>query len=209
MTNDLGEYRLFGLPPGVYYVSAQAEPPMHIRSPAYASVAPVATGAVVVSASGGMFSGVPDPALQRQGPRPDWSPVYYGGTVDEFAATPLLVRPGNDLTGIDIVVDRRATVSITGTATGLTGQPGGVAAVVATPAADPLFHAIPEMTVLGGIMSMAPAMPSRTAPTGEFRIQPTPPIPECGIAGLPRSGIERYYEDFWHAGSAQNHSKLR
>src|SRR5688572_15696148 len=44
MTNDHGEYRLFGLQPGLYYVSAQAEPPTHIRSPAYASRAPLIPG---------------------------------------------------------------------------------------------------------------------------------------------------------------------
>jgi hypothetical protein len=33
VTNDLGDYRLFGLPAGLYYVSAQPEPRSFVRSP--------------------------------------------------------------------------------------------------------------------------------------------------------------------------------
>jgi protocatechuate 3,4-dioxygenase beta subunit len=42
MTNDRGEYRLFGLPPGLYYVSAQPESLSYIRSPSIESLPPVA-----------------------------------------------------------------------------------------------------------------------------------------------------------------------
>src|SRR5688572_21191565 len=102
MTNDHGEYRLFGLQPGLYYVSAQAEPPTHIRSPAYASRAPLIPGSALALPTGGMFSALPDPAFARPGARQEWAPVYFGGTTDEYAATPIYLRAGADLGGIDI-----------------------------------------------------------------------------------------------------------
>jgi hypothetical protein len=169
MTNDLGEYRLFGLPPGIYYVSAQPEPPLHIRSPSYASMAPLTPGAVVVNPSAGMLSAIPDPALTRPGGRPDLAPIYFGNTPDEFAATPIRVQPGSELAGTDIAIVRTPAITVTGAVLGLDGQPAaGQVSVIATPSSNLKFHATPAITVLGGVMSVAAATPTRVNPTGRF-----------------------------------------
>jgi hypothetical protein len=123
MTNDLGEYRLFGLPPGEYYVSAQVDPLIHIRSPASVSIAAVAPGAAILSPGPGMFSAILDPVFPRPEPRVEMAPVYFGGTTNEYAATALHVRPGSDLKAIEIVAKHIPAVSVTGVVLGLDSKP--------------------------------------------------------------------------------------
>jgi len=168
MTNDRGEYRLFGMPPGVYYVSAQPEPPLHIRSPAYASRVPVVPGAILAFPTGGMFSALPDPAFAKPGARQEWAPVYFGGTTDEYAATPIYLRAGTDLNGIDIIVNRLPVGRIIGTVFGPDGQPLPQASVIVTPQGNRKFHAMPFINVSGGVMSISPTPPVRSNQTGQF-----------------------------------------
>ncbi len=201
MTNDLGEYRLFGLPPGEYYVSAQVDPLIHIRSPASISIAAVAPGAAILSPGPGMFSAILDPVFPRPEPRVEMAPVYFGGTTNEYSATPLHVRQGSDLKAIEIVAKRTPAVSVTGVVLGLdskpyapnagaratgtptiitgpngeriqvilNGAPPGGASVVVTPAVNPMFLATPAITVLGGVLSVAPLTPALTNAMGQFR----------------------------------------
>ena len=85
-TNDLGEYRLFGLAPGRYYLSAMPQP-----SPFQAPV---------VSAKKDFEEG--------------FAPLYYpnAGTVD--AAAPLEIAPGAQLRGIDLTLVKTRTVRLRG-----------------------------------------------------------------------------------------------
>src|SRR5262245_30458589 len=175
MSNDRGEYRLFGMAPGVYYVSAQPEPPTHIRSPAYASRAPLIPGSALAIATGGMFSAIPDPAFARPGARPEWVPVYYGGTTDEYAATPIYLRAGTDLSGIDIIVKRFPMGTVHGLVVGADGQPVARASIVATPQGNQKFHVTPFINVIGGVMSITAAPPVNSNPMGQFRIASLPP----------------------------------
>jgi hypothetical protein len=201
MTNDLGEYRLFGLPPGEYYVSAQVDPLTHIRSPASISIAAVAPGAAILNPGPGMFSAILDPVFPRPEPRVEMAPVYFGGTTNEYAATPLHIRPGSDLKAIEIVAKRIPAVSVTGVVLGvdskpyapnagaratgtptviagpngeriqvlLNGAPPQGASVVVTLAVNQAFLATPVITVLGGVMTIAPMTPANTNAMGQFR----------------------------------------
>lgn len=122
-TNDLGEYRLGWLPPGIYNVSAlHAEAlgnPLNI--PEVINSATI-VGTVVTNAggmNGGSFgsTGSTDPAVRaRLGLQPgdDYVPVYYPGTLDQRSATALEVRSGAELTGIDLIVAPVRTASIAG-----------------------------------------------------------------------------------------------
>ena len=174
ITNDLGEYRLFGLPAGQYYVSAQPEPPSYLRSPVYASLAPPAAGAVVISTSAGLLGGIRDPATAMRSSG-EYAPVYFGGA-DEFSATPIDVRAGSDVGGIDILVDRRPLSPMMGVVNGPAGQPMAGATVVITPLAANLgFTTINALSVLGGVLSVVPGMPARTDGNGRFNMTPKPP----------------------------------
>jgi hypothetical protein len=96
-TNDLGEFRLFGIAPGKYFLSAT----------------PIAMN--------------PTFALDRSastGPEEDFVATYYPGTIDPASAAQLDVAAGAQVRGIDMVLSRTRTVRIKGRVThGLAGRP--------------------------------------------------------------------------------------
>jgi hypothetical protein len=94
-TNDLGEYRLFWMQPGQYFVSAT--PASGVQQTAPATVDNAAQGYI---------------------------PVYYPGTTDAAAAAPINLPPGTVFSGVDLTVAAVHTVRITGQLiNGVTGQP--------------------------------------------------------------------------------------
>ena len=93
-TNDLGEFRLFGLPPGTYYLAV---------NPSITPGARVTTDAEVRWAL--------QPPSAGRGQAPDLAPVagytriYFPGTPDPGAATPIVVGPGEVREGLEFTVD--------------------------------------------------------------------------------------------------------
>lgn len=87
-SNDLGEYRIFGLPPGRFYLSATYRPNM------------VSETAAVTSGS--------------QAPEEEYLPVYYPRGTDPAFATTIEARPGAQLTGIDFILAKSPAVHIRG-----------------------------------------------------------------------------------------------
>jgi protocatechuate 3,4-dioxygenase beta subunit len=86
-TNDLGEYRIFGLPPGKYYVTA------------------------------GSLTITPSLSVDRSAtPRPeeDYVATYYPGVTDPASAAAVDVAAGVTTHGIDLSIAKRRTVHITG-----------------------------------------------------------------------------------------------
>lgn len=105
ITNDLGEYRLFWLPPGRYYVSAI---PVRAQSPLRQMLNGFAMG---MSAAGTSFAGMiqsastSDPAYSTPDPESDterYAPVFLGGTIDEQSSTPVDIRAGTEVGGANI-----------------------------------------------------------------------------------------------------------
>ncbi len=86
-TNDLGEYRLPGLPPGRYYINATYR--------AFAA----------------------QPRAGNAGPEENYAVTYHPATADPAAAVPIPVEAGNTIRGIDITLRRTRTVRISGRAT--------------------------------------------------------------------------------------------
>jgi protocatechuate 3,4-dioxygenase beta subunit len=90
-TDDRGEFRLFGLPPGTYYL---------VVNPTIPSGARVTTAAEV------RWATQPAGAGQRPtaGPIAGYASTYYPGTIDPSQAQPILVRPGEVREGLDFRV---------------------------------------------------------------------------------------------------------
>ena len=106
ITNDLGEYRLFGLPAGRYYISAAsnaADFPFNIL---IASPSPAA------------------PPFSTPGPR---TPIYYPSTQDSRTATPIDLTSGGDFGGVNITIVPFKPHHIRG------NVPGGMARVTLVP----------------------------------------------------------------------------
>lgn len=116
-TNDLGEYRIFGLPPGAYIVSAAPYPAARLErtvlpggrgAPQDMIITPTPPSPYAPGEGQGM---VFLPNLLKNG---DFIPfmalrgesnatVYYPGTTDATAAAPIEVPPGAAIGGINFV----------------------------------------------------------------------------------------------------------
>ena len=137
-TNDLGEYRLGWLPPGLYNVSAlhpdalvsALNLPEIINSATIVGTAVTNPGGM----NGGSFnsSGNPDPAVRgRMGlaPGEDYVPVYFPGTFDQRSAAAIDVRSGTEVNGVDLIVSPIRTAAVTGSVRPLPSSRPGAAAV--------------------------------------------------------------------------------
>lgn len=122
-TNDLGEYRLGWLPPGMYNVSA-LHPDARVTALNLPEVINSATivGTAVTNPggmNGGSFnsSGTPDPAVRgRMGldQGEEYVPVYFPGTFDQRSASAIEVRSGTEVNGVDMIVAPIRPASVTG-----------------------------------------------------------------------------------------------
>jgi hypothetical protein len=139
-TNDLGEYRLFWLPPGRYYVKATA------REAEPSNLAMVRGGgfgfSIGVGAGNSLrfySNGEPDPANNRD-PLPEpvvlpsdpdrYVPIYFSATTDEEVATPIDLRAGSDYTGVNIVLTPTRERHVRGVVIdGVTGKPAQYASL--------------------------------------------------------------------------------
>lgn len=117
-TNDLGEYRLWNLPPGQYVISAQAGLIRATILPAMRSSAPPLPGAIIVDPAARLvLTSSQDPANAGQlrqaleGSRR--ATAYYRNAANGLAATVIDLRPGADVGGIDFIAGAVQTVPVT------------------------------------------------------------------------------------------------
>jgi len=148
-TNDLGEYRLYWLTPGRYYISSM---PWDGR--------PISSG-VVISANGAaaavdiarMTVLAGDVARAPLGFRPGappsdteaWLPIFFPGTANEDAASPIELGGGASVRAIDIIVAPVGPRRIRGTVMDALGQPVPNAQIFRSRNAPPSNTFIPEV----------------------------------------------------------------
>ena len=118
LTNDLGEYRLFWLQPGQYFVSATynggAGGETFVRN--------IAQAAGMIAGRGGGRGA--QTRVDSQGPEEAYIPVYYPGTGDVQSATPINLPAGTVFSGVDFTVAAVRAVRVRGQViNGATGQP--------------------------------------------------------------------------------------
>jgi protocatechuate 3,4-dioxygenase beta subunit len=90
-TNDLGEYRIAGVPPGSYYVAATP------------------------SQNGNAIRRVTSPSQPLpEGSQPVYLTTYHPSATESSAATAVLVAVGAELTGVDIKLAKGVTFSVRG-----------------------------------------------------------------------------------------------
>jgi len=132
-TNDLGEYRLFDLAPGRYYVGASHPDSGDMTK--MLRLAGMSVGPQGFTRATGDNAGLPGSAFLRMGNRmqtPVRSTVYYPGTIDEQSASPLEVGPASEIGSIEIVVDDAAMQHVRGRVISeATGEPARSAKVQA------------------------------------------------------------------------------
>ena len=137
-TNDLGEYRIFGLEPGRYYVGAFYQD--------------AASGFGLRHRAAGPGTGPSEMVTE------DYTVTYYPGTPDPETATVVRLRPGQPASGVDLQVGLVRSFRVGGTAAGAPPgtsvhimlrplEPGGLGALrMATPSLTDgrfLFRSVP------------------------------------------------------------------
>ena len=126
-TDDRGEYRLFWLTPGRYFVAVGGNSSTLIS----------ADGASILFLSGGLVDGSSTNAAA----------VYYPGTTDPLRATTVDVGSGGELPGIDIVLPEQQVYRVRGkvvdTSTGLPPRTVSISLIPRDPAYSGLSSNIP------------------------------------------------------------------
>jgi hypothetical protein len=117
-TNDLGQYRIYGLPPGDYYVSgsfrAGAELPMM-------DLELMVSGAAAGGTSGSM-------------PKTGYASTYYPGTTSGTEAQKIALAPGQESMSADFSLLPVRLAKVTGFVLSADGKPLEGSSVTATPA---------------------------------------------------------------------------
>jgi hypothetical protein len=108
-TDERGAYRMSGLPPGEYIVSA-------LRSGFFSASPRLLSEAEVNDALGGSPAAVPPGSPVR------FAPVYYPGSPRLSEASPVVVAVGDEKGGIDIRAEATTSARVEGTLTQADGQ---------------------------------------------------------------------------------------
>ncbi|MEX1128299.1 MAG: carboxypeptidase-like regulatory domain-containing protein, partial [Vicinamibacterales bacterium] len=116
-TNDLGQYRIYGLPPGEYFVSAT------LRGAQEMMVMEMAVAAVRTSALGGA----------SDAPTSGYAPTYYPGTPNGAEAQKLTLAVGQEVQNADFGLVPVRLVKVSGTVIKADGSPAEGVMVTASP----------------------------------------------------------------------------
>lgn len=111
-TNDLGQYRIFGLPPGEYFVSATVRAGGDM-------IMVESVAATFVGAAGGTVAGGPSASEPRSG----YAPTYYPGTPNGGEAQKISLAVGQEMTSADFALLPVRLAKVTGMVTGSDGRP--------------------------------------------------------------------------------------
>ncbi len=113
-TNDLGEYRVYGLAPGRYYVSA--------------------TAGISLRLSAAQAQASPGRGAPPGGGEEGYAPTFYPGVNDPSRASPIELRGGDVFSGIDFSLMPTRTVRVRGQViNSVRSRPGGDTQVFLVP----------------------------------------------------------------------------
>ena len=168
VTNDLGEFRVFGLAPGTYVITAT--PQVSGPGPILAMMDAEVDAALdsLGRRTPGVAPGAVKPSPPSSPDRPfDYAPIYYPGTSSRAQATPITLAAGAEQAGLDFALQRVSTVVVDGTVSRADGQPAAGAAVQ-------LVEVVPP----GPFAPTSPRLLDAVAgPDGRFRITQVAPGP--------------------------------
>lgn len=119
--DDRGAYRIFGLPPGDYFVSVGSTSRQEVAPTTDVDVQRasdlIQRPSEIDPASGTAASGLP------RRPTVGYAPVFYPGTTTVTDATPVTVEAGQERAGIDLQIQFVPTAHISGRVIGPDGAP--------------------------------------------------------------------------------------
>jgi len=175
-TDDEGRYRIFGLPPGEYLVSAAGT-----HQPVPARVLTEADVDAALAGGGAGYVAPPDEATAA-------APMYYPGTPRSTDAVGVLLAAGDDKQGLDFRLERVRPVRIEGTVSTADGTPVPPATMVTLTGA-------PGMSVLssGATSRITPdgrfSLPNQVPNTYQVLARAQGPSPLLGMALVEVTGV--------------------
>jgi protocatechuate 3,4-dioxygenase beta subunit len=146
-TNDLGQYRIYGLPPGDYYVSAT------IRSGGLEMMD------LELMTVGAAWSGA---SPSTSAPKSGYASTYYPGTPNVVEAQRITLAPGQESSSADFALVAVRLAKVTGIVIGSDGKPLEGAAI----------SAVPANREFGGLLGQSSA---RSGKDGSFTLSSVPP----------------------------------
>ena len=122
ITNDVGEYRIFGVEPGTYLVGTVVGFPFVQIA---ATEAEIDATFAALAARGRQAGPVPAQADRLQPPATSVGtvPIYFPGTPVAANATPIAIRAGEERTGLDFAVHRIPVATVRGRIVAPDGTP--------------------------------------------------------------------------------------
>jgi hypothetical protein len=161
-SDDLGEYRLFGLAPGPYYVAAAPPDGPRIEGDTYV-VPTVPSNAnrnqrqIRTAAAEALAKDLVDAsALDNR----IFVPMFFPGTTDQASAAAIEVQGGRTVTGIDLTVARSPAVRVRGRVVdAATGQPVQNVSVGVAPQEGRTSSIASSMVDASGVFEL-PAVPA-------------------------------------------------
>ena len=145
-TNDLGQFRLFGLPPGEYYVSASA------------------TGGQMMQVEMALSASMAGSGATGSNPTSGYAPTYFPGTTNGAEAQRLTINVGQDALNTDFALVPVRLAKVSGLVLNSEGRP----------AEGTMINAVPRSAdATGPMFSMG--MSARTDKNGAFTISNVPP----------------------------------
>ncbi len=214
VTDDRGVYRIFGLAPGDYLVSAVPRLGTGAGGRGRASDITGVTDAEVQWARGAREAGHAAAPIPAPGRIVDYVPVYYPGTTDAGAAAAVSVTAGDERSGIGLALQIVTTARITGTLVDASGQEVTSATVSLVPRRrDPpspaeALVASGALTLPRAIVSAAGFLIAGVAP-GEYTIVARSGSGQRGAAPPPGSTILWSVSDLTVDGGDQRDLVLR
>lgn len=139
-TNDLGEYRLFGLKPGRYFISADYRPGVHSCADSQATGEDSGLGNFAAggagAAGGGEIRGSADSgstgftSAGTPGSSPGYVPTFYPNSADAAKAVAVAVKAGEEISSTEIVVSPTTAYTVRGRVLNLVSRHGGAGVAI-------------------------------------------------------------------------------
>jgi hypothetical protein len=163
-TNDAGEFRIFGLPPGTYLLCV-TPPVLRGTSPTAMREADMDAALAALRTRATASTAVrPSPTLPATSRPFTYAPIYFPGTANMSQAAPIALVPGQVVESVTLQLQRVPTASVGGIVTHPDGRgaSGASIQILQTPPAGYTLDTPLQVT-------------ARTTPDGTFRIPAVSP----------------------------------